>query len=42
MTAATIPEVTHHTAQIDGAEIHYVTAGTTGSPILLVHGFPET
>lgn len=34
--------VTHHTAQINGTQIHYVSAGTTGSPILLVHGFPET
>lgn len=24
------------------ARIHYVTAGTSGSPILLVHGWPET
>ena len=39
---ATIPDVTHHTARINGADLHYVTAGTTGSPILLVHGFPET
>jgi pimeloyl-ACP methyl ester carboxylesterase len=41
-TGATIPGVTHHLAEIDGAEIHYVSAGTTGSPILLVHGWPET
>ena len=32
----------HHTAQLDGADLHYVSAGTAGSPILLVHGFPET
>lgn len=38
----TIPAVVHHTARINGAQIHYVTAGATGSPILLVHGFPET
>ncbi|EXG82664.1 alpha/beta fold hydrolase [Cryptosporangium arvum] len=36
--AATLDGVTHHTA---GA-LHYVSAGTTGSPILLVHGWPET
>ena len=41
-TAATIPAVTHHTAAIDGTDLHHVTAGTTGSTILLVHGFPET
>src|SRR4051812_33158353 len=39
---ATIPSVAHHTAQINGAALHYVAAGDTGSPILLVHGFPET
>ncbi|BCY11665.1 alpha/beta fold hydrolase [Actinoplanes sp. L3-i22] len=39
---ATIPEVSHHTADLDGARIHYVTAGEQGSPILLVHGWPET
>lgn len=39
---ASIPEVTHHMAQVNGATIHYVSAGTDGSPILLVHGFPET
>ena len=39
---ATIPEVTHHTDTIRGAGVHYVTAGEAGSPILLVHGFPES
>lgn len=39
---ATIPEVTHHRAQVHGTELHYVSAGTGGSPILLIHGFPET
>lgn len=34
--------ITHHTAAINGTELHYVAAGTTGSPILLVHGFPES
>jgi pimeloyl-ACP methyl ester carboxylesterase len=38
----TIPEVTHHRISVNGTEIHYVTAGRNGSPILLVHGFPET
>ena len=37
-----IEGITHHVAAVDGAELHYVSAGTTGSPILLVHGFPET
>ena len=39
---ATISEVTHHLADLDGVELHYVTAGTTGSPIVLVHGWPES
>jgi pimeloyl-ACP methyl ester carboxylesterase len=39
---ATVPGVTHHLAHVNGTELHYVSAGTSGSPILLVHGFPET
>jgi pimeloyl-ACP methyl ester carboxylesterase len=39
---ATIPDATHHLVTVDGTELHYVTAGANGSPILLVHGFPET
>lgn len=42
MTHATIAEVTHHNAAVNGTNLHYVSAGTTGSPILLVHGWPET
>lgn len=41
-SGATIPAVDHHRVDLDGAELHYVTAGTSGSPVLLVHGFPET
>lgn len=32
----------HHHANVNGTELHYVAAGTEGSPVLLVHGFPET
>jgi pimeloyl-ACP methyl ester carboxylesterase len=39
---ATIADVTHHRADINGAQLHYVAAGTAGTPILLVHGWPET
>lgn len=39
---ATIPGVSHHLSRQNGTELHYVSAGETGSPILLVHGFPET
>lgn len=38
----TIAGVTHHRVALNGTELHYVAAGTTGSPILLVHGFPES
>ncbi|WP_229070559.1 alpha/beta fold hydrolase [Actinoplanes sp. DH11] len=34
--------VTHHHAEVNGTRLHYVAAGDSGSPILLVHGFPET
>lgn len=39
---ATIPGITHHEVRVDGGTLHYVSAGASGSPILLVHGFPET
>jgi pimeloyl-ACP methyl ester carboxylesterase len=39
---ATLPGVTHHRMEVNGTTLHYVAAGTSGSPILLVHGFPET
>lgn len=38
----TIENVTHHYAEVDGATLHYVAAGESGPPILLVHGFPES
>jgi len=39
---ASVPGISPHRASINGNEIHYVAAGSTGSPVLLVHGFPET
>jgi pimeloyl-ACP methyl ester carboxylesterase len=39
---ATIPEVDHHEVDLNGASLHYVSAGRSGSPILLLHGWPET
>jgi pimeloyl-ACP methyl ester carboxylesterase len=39
---ATLTGVTHHYAKVNGTELHYVAAGTEGTPVLLVHGFPET
>src|SRR5471030_662474 len=41
-TGRTLPEVTHHRVEVNGTKLHYVAAGTKGSPILLVHGFPAT
>ncbi len=34
--------VDHHTVSVNGTELHYVSAGTDGTPVLLVHGFPES
>ena len=39
---ASLAGVTHHYAKVNGTELHYVAAGTKGTPVLLVHGFPET
>lgn len=39
---ATIPGVEHHHVSLNGTELHYVSAGTAGTPVMLVHGFPET
>jgi len=41
-TGATIKGIEHHNIDLNGTELHYVSAGTTGSPVLLVHGFPES
>ncbi len=39
---ATIPGVAHHRADVNGARLHYVSAGASGSPVLLAHGWPES
>jgi pimeloyl-ACP methyl ester carboxylesterase len=41
-TGATLPGITHHRVELNGTRLHYIAAGTSGSPLLLVHGFPET
>lgn len=41
-TSPVIAGITHHSAMVNGTDLHYVAAGQTGSAILLVHGFPET
>lgn len=38
----TLPGITHHRVEVNATTLHYAAAGTSGSPILLVHGFPET
>ena len=38
----TLPGITHHRVEVNATTLHYVAAGTSGTPILLVHGFPET
>ncbi len=35
-------EVRHDTVAVNGTELHVVSAGDHGSPVLLVHGFPES
>jgi pimeloyl-ACP methyl ester carboxylesterase len=39
---AAVPGIDHQRVHVNGTELHYVSAGTEGSPVLLVHGFPET
>jgi pimeloyl-ACP methyl ester carboxylesterase len=41
-SGATIDGLAHHLAHVNGTEFHYVSAGSHGSPVLLVHGFPES
>lgn len=41
-SSTAVEGITHHTTAINGTQLHHVSAGTAGSPILLVHGFPET
>lgn len=36
------PGLEHVTEQVGGRRLHWVSAGSHGTPILLLHGFPET
>lgn len=38
----TLQGLIHHRIAVNGTHLHYVTAGSRGTPILLIHGFPET
>jgi pimeloyl-ACP methyl ester carboxylesterase len=42
VSPATIAGVDQHRVQVNGTELHYVSAGAEGSRVLLVHGFPES
>src|ERR1700687_5334609 len=37
-----LPGITHHHAEVNGTRLDSAAAGTGGSPVLLVRGFPET
>lgn len=39
---ATVPGVEHHLHDINGVPLHHVVAGDSGTPFLLIHGWPET
>lgn len=41
-TTPLIAGITHHTADVNGTRLHFASAGDHGTPILLVHGFPES
>lgn len=41
-TPAGIAGIEHHYVDVNETTLHYVAAGTEGTPILLVHGFPES
>lgn len=38
----TIPGAVHDRIAVNGTHLHCVSLGSSGSPVLLVHGFPET
>ena len=40
ISPVTAPGAVHHRVEVNGTELHFVSAGTHGSPVLLVHGFP--
>lgn len=44
MSTSTIRSIDfeHRFVEVNGTTLHYVSAGEAGSPILLVHGFPES
>ena len=41
-TSPSVPGISHATVEVGGTSLHVASAGVGGSPVLLVHGFPET
>jgi pimeloyl-ACP methyl ester carboxylesterase len=42
LSPATLDGAVHATLDVAGGGLHHVRLGTTGSPVVLVHGFPES
>jgi pimeloyl-ACP methyl ester carboxylesterase len=42
LSHATIDGALHGRAEVNGTELHYVRLGDSGSPVVMVHGFPES
>jgi pimeloyl-ACP methyl ester carboxylesterase len=41
MTTTTLPAITHRYLTANGVRLHVVQAGTSGPPVLLLHGYPQ-
>lgn len=41
MTTTTVPELTHRYLHANGVRLHVAEAGTSGPPVLLLHGYPQ-
>lgn len=41
MTTTTLPELTHRYLHANGVRLHVAGAGTSGPPVLLLHGYPQ-
>lgn len=41
MTTTSLPEITHRYVFVNGVRLHVAEAGTTGPPVLLLHGYPQ-
>jgi len=41
MTSTTLPAITHRYLTANGVRLHVAEAGTSGPPVLLLHGYPQ-